>query len=353
MLVAIVVCLVLLALVFDFINGFHDAANSIATVVSTRVLAPVTAVAWAAFWNFISAAPVLWGVELKVAATMGKGIVEFGTLRAEGVPMVLTVVFAALVGAIVWNLLTWWWGLPSSSSHALAGGLIGATVPALGFSGLIPSGILKIVAFIALSPLIGMFLGSMTMVITAWVVRRNTPARVDRWFRRLQLLSAAIFSYSHGTNDAQKVMGIISVVLYGTVWADQVTTADVAAKFPVPFWVVLACHAAIGLGTLFGGWRIVKTMGHNLTKLQPIGGFCAETGGGVTILALAHWGIPVSTTHTITGAIVGVGSTRGTRAVRWGVAGRILWAWVLTIPASALVAALVFFATNAVVRAVS
>jgi PiT family inorganic phosphate transporter len=353
MLIAIVVFLVLLALVFDFINGFHDAANSIATVVSTRVLAPFTAVAWAAFWNFISAAPVLWGVELKVAATMGKGIVEFGTLRSQGVPMVLTVVFAALVGAIVWNLLTWWWGLPSSSSHALAGGMIGATIPALGFSGLIPSGILKIVAFIALSPLIGMFLGSMVMVLTAWIVRRNTPARVDRWFRRLQLVSAAIFSYSHGTNDAQKVMGIISVVLYGTVWAGQVTTADVAAKFPVPFWVVLACHAAIGLGTLFGGWRIVKTMGHNLTKLQPIGGFCAETGGGVTILALAHWGIPVSTTHTITGAIVGVGSTRGTRAVRWGVAGRILWAWVLTIPASAIVAALVFVATNAVVRAVS
>jgi PiT family inorganic phosphate transporter len=351
MLIAIVVGLILVALAFDFINGFHDAANSIATVVSTRVLSPLWAVAWAAFFNFISAAPVLWGVELKVAATMGKGIVEFGMLRAQGTPLVLTVVFAALMGAIVWNLLTWLWGLPSSSSHALAGGMIGATIPALGVSGLIASGIIKIVAFIVLSPLIGMTLGSAMMVLTAWLVRKNTPARVDRLFRRLQLVSAAIFSYSHGTNDAQKVMGIISVILYGTVWADRVSTADVAAKFPVPFWVVLACHAAIALGTMFGGWRIVRTMGHSLTKLQPIGGFSAETGGGVTILALAHYGIPVSTTHTITGAIVGVGSTKGTRAVRWGVAGRILWAWVLTIPAAAIVAAVFFAVTHAIVVA--
>jgi PiT family inorganic phosphate transporter len=351
MLIAIVVGLILVALAFDFINGFHDAANSIATVVSTRVLSPLWAVAWAAFFNFISAAPVLWGVELKVAATMGKGIVEFGMLRAQGTPLVLTVVFAALMGAIVWNLLTWWWGLPSSSSHALAGGMIGATIPALGVSGLIASGIIKIVAFIVLSPLIGMTLGSAMMVLTSWLVRKNTPARVDRLFRRLQLVSAAIFSYSHGTNDAQKVMGIISVILYGTVWADRVSTADVAAKFPVPFWVVLACHAAIALGTMFGGWRIVRTMGHSLTKLQPIGGFSAETGGGVTILALAHYGIPVSTTHTITGAIVGVGSTKGTRAVRWGVAGRIIWAWVLTIPASAIVAAVFFAVTHAMVVA--
>jgi PiT family inorganic phosphate transporter len=351
MVLFVVVALIFVALVFDFINGFHDAANSIATVVSTRVLAPLWAVAWAAFFNFISAAPVLWGAELRVAATMGKGIVEFGTLRGQGTPVVLTVVFAALMGAIVWNLLTWWWGLPSSSSHALAGGMIGATLPALGPSGLIASGILKIVAFIALSPLIGMFLGSMMMLATNWLVRRNTPARVDRWFRKLQLVSAAIFSYSHGTNDAQKVMGVISVILYGTVWADRVSTADVAAKFPVPFWVVLACHGAIALGTMFGGWRIVKTMGHSLTKLQPIGGFSAETGGGVTILALAHYGIPVSTTHTITGAIVGVGATRGTRAVRWGVAGRILWAWVLTIPASALVASAFYAATRAITNA--
>jgi PiT family inorganic phosphate transporter len=347
MLLAIVIGLILVALAFDFINGFHDAANSIATVVSTRVLSPMLAVGWAAFFNFISAAPVLWGVELKVAATMGKGIVHFDLLRSQGVAVVLTVVFASLMGAIVWNLLTWRWGLPSSSSHALAGGMIGATIPALGVRGLIASGILKIVAFIALSPMIGMALGSSVMIVTAWIVRRNTPARVDGWFRRLQLLSAAIFSYSHGTNDAQKVMGVISVILYGTIWADRVSAADVAAKFPVPFWVVLACHAAIALGTMFGGWRIVKTMGHKLTKLQPIGGFAAETGGGVTILALAHYGIPVSTTHTITGAIVGVGATRGTRAVRWGVAGRILWAWVLTIPAAALVAALFYFATVA------
>ena len=346
MLLATVVLLVAVALAFDFINGFHDAANSIATVVSTRVLSPLLAVGWAAFFNFISAAPVLWGVELKVAATMGKGIIHFEQLRAQGTSMVLAVVFAALLGAIVWNLLTWWWGLPSSSSHALAGGLIGATLPSLGASALIPSGILKIVAFIVLSPLIGMVLGSTLMTATAWIVRRNTPARVDSWFRRLQLLSAAVFSYSHGTNDAQKVMGVISVILYGTIWADRMP-ADPSAKLPVDFWIVLACHASIGLGTLFGGWRIVKTMGHSLTKLQPIGGFSAETGGGVTILALAHYGIPVSTTHTITGAIVGVGATKGTRAVRWGVAGRIIWAWIFTIPASALVAAALFLATRA------
>jgi PiT family inorganic phosphate transporter len=343
MLITVVIFLILLALAFDFINGFHDAANSIATVVSTRVLSPFQAVLWAAFFNFISAAPVLWGAELKVAATMGKGIVQFGTLKAQGSTTVLTVVFAALMGAIVWNLLTWYWGLPSSSSHALAGGMIGATIPALGVGGLIPSGILKIASFIVLSPLIGFTLGSTLMVIASWVVRRRTPAGVDRVFRRLQLVTAAIFSYSHGTNDAQKVMGIISVILYGTIWSSHASTADVAAKFPVPFWVVLSCHAAIGLGTMFGGWRIVKTMGHNLTKLQPIGGACAETGGGVTILALAHWGIPVSTTHTITGAIVGVGSVKGTRAVRWGVAGRIVWAWVFTIPASALVAVVFYY----------
>jgi PiT family inorganic phosphate transporter len=347
MLIATVVCLVAVALAFDFINGFHDAANSIATVVSTRVLSPLWAVAWAAFFNFISAAPVLWGAELKVAATMGKGIIDFPHLREQGTTVVLVVVFAALMGAIVWNLLTWWWGLPSSSSHALAGGMIGATIPSLGFDGLIPAGILKIVAFIVLSPVIGLTLGASLMILNAWLVRRNTPARVDGWFRRLQLVSAAIFSYSHGTNDAQKVMGIITLILYGTVWADRAGAAHLAERFPVPFWVVLACHAAIGLGTMFGGWRIVKTMGHSLTKLQPIGGFAAETGGGVTILALAHYGIPVSTTHTITGAIVGVGATRGTRAVRWGVAGRIIWAWILTIPASAIVAAIVFLATRA------
>jgi inorganic phosphate transporter, PiT family len=330
MLLAIVIGLIAVALLFDFINGFHDAANSIATVVSTRVLSPVAAVAWAAFFNFVAAAPVLFGGELKVANTMGKGVIQFEDLKAQGSSLVLTVIFAALFGAIVWNLLTWWWGLPSSSSHALAGGMIGATLPALGVKGLVWSGIGKIALFIVLSPVIGMVLGSLNMVVAAWLVRGQTPARVDRLFRRLQLVSAAIFSYSHGTNDAQKVMGIIAVVLYGTIRAGQ--------PFHVPIWVVFLCHAAIGAGTFFGGWRIVKTMGAKLTKLQPIGGFCAETGGGVTILALAHAGIPVSTTHTITGAIVGVGSTRGTRAVKWGIAGRIVWAWVLTIPMAALFA---------------
>src|SRR6266571_4941889 len=274
------------------------------------------------------------------------GIINFDLLRAEGVNTTLTVIFAALLGAIVWNLATWYWGLPSSSSHALAGGMIGATLPSLGIGGLIPSGILKIVAFIVLSPLIGLVLGASMMIGVAWLSRKSTPAKVDGLFRRLQLVSAAIFSYSHGTNDAQKVMGIITLILYGTIWGDRAAAAHLAEKFPVPFWVVLLCHAAISLGTMFGGWRIVKTMGHSLTKLQPIGGFSAETGGGVTILALAHFGIPVSTTHTITGAIVGVGSTRGAKAVQWGVAGRIVWAWIFTIPASASVAALAYGATR-------
>jgi PiT family inorganic phosphate transporter len=350
MLISVVVSLVFLALAFDFINGFHDAANSIATVVSTRVLSPLQAVIWAAFFNFVAVAPILWGVTPKVANTMGKGIIHFEMLRARGPAEVLTVIFAALMGAIVWNLVTWVWGLPSSSSHALAGGLIGATLPSLGPSGLIASGIGKIVAFIVLSPLIGFVLGSMMMVLTAWIVRRSTPWGVDHWFRKLQLLSAAIFSYSHGTNDAQKVMGIISVILYGSIWQDRLS-ADPHAPLVVPFWVAVSCGLAIGLGTMFGGWRIVKTMGHNLTKLAPIGGFCAETGGGVTIIALAHYGIPVSTTHTITGAIVGVGSTKGTRAVRWGVAGRIVWAWIFTIPAAAVVATACYYFARMIVMA--
>ena len=333
---SIVILLITLALIFDFINGFHDAANSIATVVSTRVLSPAIAVVWAAFFNFIAA----FGGGVKVANTMGKGVIQFEMLKAEGTAMVLTVIFSSLVGAILWNLLTWWWGLPSSSSHALAGGLIGGTLPALGLRGLVADGIAKIALFIVLSPVIGLLLGSFMMVVTTWIVRRRVPLQVDRWFRRLQLLSSGVFSYSHGTNDAQKTMGIIAVVLYGTIWRDR--------PFAVPFWVILICHAAIGLGTAFGGWRIVRTMGHNLTKLQPIGGFCAETGGGVTILAISKLGIPVSTTHTITGAIVGVGATKGTRAVRWGVAGRIVWAWVLTIPAAAAVAAAVFVATESI-----
>jgi inorganic phosphate transporter, PiT family len=333
---AAVVALIFLALIFDFINGFHDAANSIATVVSTRVLAPGYAVAWAAFFNFVAA----FGGGVKVANTMGKGVIQFDQLKAQGGAAVLTVIFAALFGAIVWNLLTWWWGLPSSSSHALAGGLIGATLPALGPHGLVADGIAKIALFIVLSPLLGMLLGSGMMIGTSWIVRRGTPMQVDKWFRRLQLVSSGIFSYSHGTNDAQKTMGIIAVILYGTIWANR--------PFSVPFWVILICHAAIALGTALGGWRIVRTMGHSLTKLQPIGGFCAETGGGVTILFISRLGIPVSTTHTITGAIVGVGATRGTRAVRWGVAGRIVWAWVLTIPATAVVAAAVYVGARSV-----
>ncbi len=334
MLLAVVIGLVVVALAFDFINGFHDAANSIATIVSTRVLSPVTAVAWAAFFNFVAAAPVFFGGELRVAQTIGKGIIQFDLLKAQGVEIVLAVIFSALIGAIVWNLLTWWWGLPSSSSHALAGGMVGATLPALGMKGLVVSGILKISAFIVLSPLIGMALGSSLMILTAWLVRKERPGRVDSWFRKLQLLSSAIFSYSHGSNDAQKVMGLIGVVIYGTIWKDR--------PFHITWWIVLLTHTAIALGTFFGGWRIVKTMGYSLTKLQPIGGFAAETGGGVTILALSHAGIPVSTTHTITGAIVGVGATKGIRAVRWGVAGRIIWAWIFTIPASAVVAAVIY-----------
>jgi len=338
MLLTAVILIVAVALIFDFINGFHDAANSIATVVSTRVLSPNLAVAWAAFFNFIAA----FGGGVHVANTMGKGIINFDMLRAQGPPAVLAVIFSALMGAIVWNLLTWWWGLPSSSSHALAGGMIGATLPVLGFAGLMGSGIAKIASFIVLSPLIGMFLGISLMVASTWAVHRQTPLRVDAWFRRLQLVSSAIFSFSHGTNDAQKVMGIIAVVLFGTIWKDR--------PFHIDWWMIISCHAAIAAGTFFGGWRIVRTMGHSLTKLAPIGGFSAETGGGVTIIALAQLGIPVSTTHTITGAIVGVGSTKGWRAVKWAVAGRILWAWVFTIPASALMAVLVYGLTQLVVK---
>jgi len=340
MLLTAVILIVAVALVFDFINGFHDAANSIATVVSTRVLSPNLAVAWAAFFNFIAA----FGGGVKVANTMGKGIINFEMLRDQGPEAVLLVIFSALMGAIAWNLLTWWWGLPSSSSHALAGGMIGATLPVLGFAGLVGSGIAKIAAFIVLSPLIGMLLGTALMLASTWTVHKQTPLKVDTWFRRLQLVSSAIFSYSHGTNDAQKVMGIIAVVLFGTIWKDR--------PFHIDWWMIISCHAAIALGTFFGGWRIVKTMGHSLTKLAPIGGFAAETGGGVTIIFLAKLGIPVSTTHTITGAIMGVGATKGWRAVKWGVAGRIIWAWVFTIPAAALMAVLVYGLSKLLVMAV-
>ncbi|MCK6405161.1 MAG: inorganic phosphate transporter [Rhodocyclaceae bacterium] len=317
----VVVFLVLLALAFDFMNGFHDAANSIATVVSTGVLKPQHAVAFAAFFNVV--AVVIF--QLKVATTVGKGTVE---------PVVIDhiVVFGALVGAIAWNLITWYYGIPSSSSHALMGGLVGAAVAKAGFSSLITSGVTKTIVFIFVSPLLGMLLGSLLMVIVSWLCRRATPRRVDKWFRRLQLFSAALYSLGHGGNDAQKTMGIIWMLL---IAAGISTSQD-----PIPMWVVAVCYIAIGLGTLFGGWRIVKTMGQKITKLKPVGGFCAETGGAMTLFLATGLGIPVSTTHTITGAIVGVGSSQKLRAVRWGIAGGIVWAWVLTIPASALIAAL-------------
>ncbi len=317
---ATVIFLVVLALAFDFMNGLHDAANSIATVVSTGVLKPHQAVAFAAMFNFIA----ILVFHLKVAATVGKGIVDPGAIDHY-------VVFGALVGAIVWNGITWWAGLPSSSSHALIGGLIGAAVAKGGFSLLVSEGIVKTVAFIFLSPLLGFVLGGLLMVVVAWIFRRTSPSRVDRWFRRLQLVSASLYSLGHGGNDAQKTIGII--------WA-LLIAANMGGATPehVPGWVIIACYIAIALGTFLGGWRIVKTMGQRITKLKPVGGFCAETGGAITLFLATALGVPVSTTHTITGAIVGVGSVRGASAVRWGVAGNIVWAWIFTIPAAGLVA---------------
>jgi PiT family inorganic phosphate transporter len=400
---ALVVFIIVVALVFDFINGFHDAANSIATVVSTRVLSPRVAVLWAAAFNFIAA----FGMGTLVASTIGKGIVD---------PLIIDpkLILAALGGAIAWNLATWYWGLPSSSSHALIGGLAGAALVKSGVGALVlwqPSqvpfvykGILGISIYIVVAPILGFLLGLIMMVIVAWIFRSQRPTTVDKLFRRLQLVSAAIYSYSHGSNDAQKTMGIIYALLVaagmgsfahasgivelrGTLeppaagqsqWTLQTAagerifvdnTADLKqhthqgvakqvvlygeryskegvprfrAKDHIAWWIILLCHAAIGLGTYFGGWRIVKTMGSKITKLHPVGGFCAETGGGVTILAMSSFGIPVSTTHTITGAIVGVGATRRLSAVRWGVARTVVWAWILTIPASAAVAALIY-----------
>ena len=316
----LLVFLVVLALAFDFMNGLHDAANSIATVVSTGVLRPHHAVAFAAIFNFVA----IFIFHLKVAATVGKGIVD---------PLVIDhyIVFGALVGAISWNGITWFFGLPSSSSHALIGGLIGAAVAKSGFSALVASGIGKTVAFIFVSPIMGFVFGGLLMVLVAWIFRRMSPSRIDRWFRRLQLLSAAAYSLGHGGNDAQKTIGIIWVLLIA---------ANVeGAKDHVPNWVIVSCYVAIGLGTFFGGWRIVKTMGQKITKLKPVHGFCAETGGAIMLFMATGMGIPVSTTHTITGAIVGVGSTRKFSAVRWGIAGNIVWAWIFTIPASAFIAA--------------
>ena len=324
----IVVLLVLIALVFDFMNGFHDAANSIATVVSTRVLTPYQAVALAAAFNFAA----LFVFQLKVAATVGRGIADQGVIDHY-------VVFGALIGAISWNIITWWYGIPSSSSHALIGGIVGAAVAKAGVWSLIPGGIGKVVLFIFLSPLLGLLLAALLMVAVSWLFVRSTPSRVDRWFRRLQLVSASLYSLGHGGNDAQKTAGIIWMLL---IAAGYLNTQD-----PIPMWVVIACYATIALGTLFGGWRIVKTMGQKITKLKPVGGFCAETGGAITLFATAMLGIPVSTTHTITGAIVGVGAAHNVSAVRWGVAGNILWAWVLTIPCSAFVAAIAWYVGHA------
>jgi inorganic phosphate transporter, PiT family len=321
----VVAMLVVLALLFDFMNGFHDAANSIATVVSTGVLKPGQAVLFAAFFNFVA----IFIFHLSVAATVGKGIVEPGIVDVH-------VVFGALSGAITWNVITWYYGIPSSSSHALIGGISGAVIAKAGTSALVAAGILKTVAFIFVSPLLGFLLGSLMMVAVAWIFRSFRPSRVDKWFRRLQLVSAGAYSLGHGGNDAQKTIGIIWMLLMATGYAEIDSTSP-------PSWAIVSCYMAIGLGTMFGGWRIVKTMGQKITKLKPVGGFCAETGGAMTLFLATAMGVPVSTTHTITGAIVGVGSTQRASAVRWGVAGGIVWAWILTIPASAFVAGVAYW----------
>jgi PiT family inorganic phosphate transporter len=320
----VIVFLVFLALAFDFMNGFHDAANAIATVVSTRVMKPHTAVAMAAFCNIAA----IFIFELKVAATVGKGTIDPAAIDYY-------VVFGALVGAIAWNVITWYYGIPSSSSHALIGGLIGAALAHSGPSSLITSGVVKVVAFIIISPLLGMVLGSLMMILVSWVFRRSTPRRVDTWSRRLQLVSASAYALGHGGNDAQKTIGIIWMLLLS---AGIMQDGD-----PVPFWVIVSCYTAIGLGTVFGGWRIIKLMGQKITKLRPVGGFCAQTGGAATLFFATALGVPVSTTHTITGAIVGVGATKRLSAVRWGLAGTIVWAWVLTIPCSAAIAAVFWY----------
>jgi len=317
-----VLALITVALIFDFINGFHDAANSIATIVATRVLTPGQAVVWAATFNFLAA----FGFGTAVAKTVGSGMIDLQVVTSA-------VIFGGLAGAIIWDLITWYYGLPTSSSHALVGGYAGAAIVKAGFGSLIVSGWTKTLIFIVFAPMMGMALGLLLSVISLWLFRGFSPARVDRWFRRLQLVSAALYSLGHGTNDAQKTMGIIAGVLF---------TAGYLSTFDIPFWVIIAAHMAIALGTLSGGWRIVHTMGSKITKLQPFGGFAAETAGAITLFTASGLGIPVSTTHTITGAIVGVGAVRRLSAVRWGVAGRIVWAWILTIPASALIAALTY-----------
>jgi PiT family inorganic phosphate transporter len=305
-------------------NGFHDAANSIATVVSTRVLKPYQAVMLAAFFNFVA----LFIFQLSVATTVGKGIVDQVVIDHY-------LVFGALTGAIAWNLITWWYGIPSSSSHALIGGLVGAAVAKAGTWSLIPAGILKTVAFIFISPLVGMLFGATLMLAMSWIFVRTTPSRVDRWFRRVQLVSSSLYSLGHGGNDAQKTAGII--------WMLLISAGYLGSQDPIPYWVVVACYVTIAVGTAFGGWRIVKTMGQRITKLRPVGGVCAETGGAVMLFTATSLGIPVSTTHTITGAIVGVGAAQNVSAVRWGIAGNIVWAWILTIPCSAFIAAVAWW----------
>jgi len=324
-----VVALIGVALVFDFINGFHDAANSIATVVSTRVLSPGKAVIWAAFFNFVAA----FAFGTAVAKTVGSGLVDINIVS-------FSVIFASLNSTIAWDLITWYFGLPTSSSHALIGGYAGAAVAKAGFAAIIPGGWSKTLLFIVLAPLIGMVLGFFIMVAVLWIFRWFSPSRVDRWFRRLQLLSAAAYSLGHGGNDAQKTMGIIAGVLFA---------GGYISTFRIDLWVILMAHAAIALGTLSGGWRIIHTMGSKITKLQPVGGFAAETAGAISLFTATHLGVPVSTTHTITGAIIGVGSIRRLSAVRWGVAGRIVWAWILTIPASAFISAVTYKITAALI----
>jgi len=319
----VLVLLVVLALVFDFMNGFHDAANSIATVVSTGVLRPYQAVLWAAFFNFLA----IFVFHLKVASTVGKGIVDPGIVDHY-------LIFGALIGAITWNVVTWYYGIPSSSSHALIGGMIGATIAKAGTAPLLAPGIVKTAVFIVVSPLLGFTLGGLLMVAVSWACLRAAPRKVDRWFRRLQLASSAAYSLGHGSNDAQKTMGIIWLLLIA---------AGATTKDHLPVWVIVSCYVAIALGTMFGGWRIVKTMGQKITKLRPVGGFAAETGGAITLFIASGFGIPVSTTHTITGAIVGVGSAQRASAVRWGVAGNIVIAWILTMPAAAVIAAAAYF----------
>jgi PiT family inorganic phosphate transporter len=317
--------LVLLALVFDFMNGFHDAANAIATVVSTGVLKPQTAVAMSALFNFVA----IFTVGVHVASTVGKGTVDPAIVDQY-------VIFGALVGAIVWNVVTWYYGIPSSSSHALIGGLVGAAVAKSGTGALVGGGLLKTVTWIILSPLLGFLLGSLVMLAVSWIFVKTPPRKVDTWFRRLQLVSAAAYSLGHGGNDAQKTIGIIWMLL---IFAGASHAGDATP----PLWVIISCYTAISLGTLFGGWRIVKTMGQKITKLKPVGGFCAESGGAITLFLASAIGVPVSTTHTITGAIVGVGSAQKASAVRWGVAGNIVWAWIFTIPASAFMSAIAWW----------